>query len=69
MSDDDGDHVQLYRDTVCTFVKSQLCTSLFARKAAATSERSTKHTTTKTNKQKREKTTLKSGGQRCNNIS
>jgi len=35
-------------------------TSLFARKAAATSEKSTKHTT-KTNKQKREKTTLKSG--------
>jgi len=30
-----------------------LYTSLFARKAAATSERSTKHTTTKTNKQKR----------------
>jgi len=35
-------------------------TSLFARKAAATSEKSTKHTT-KTNKQKRKKTTLKSG--------
>ena len=31
-----------------------LYTSLFARKAAATSEKSTKHTT-KTNKQKREK--------------
>ena len=39
----------------------QLYTSSFARKAAATSEKSTKHTT-KTNKQKREKTTLKSGG-------
>ena len=38
-------------------------TSLFARKAAATSERSIKHTTTKANKQKkRKKTTLKSGG-------
>ena len=39
----------------------KLYTSLFARKAAATSEKSTKHTT-KTNKQKRgKKTTLKSG--------
>ena len=36
----------------------QYYTSLFARKAAATSEKSTKHTTTKTNKQKREKTTI-----------
>ena len=42
-------------------VNPLIYTSLFARKAAATSEKITKHTTTKTNKQKRKKTTLKSG--------
>ena len=42
-------------------MNNNIYTSLFARKAAATSEKSTKHTT-KTNKQKRgKKTTLKSG--------
>ena len=40
--------MQVLRCLVCIY------TSLFARKAAATSEKSTKHTT-KTNKQKREK--------------